>query len=185
MRVFEMLEDGIDQCFPPNRFDRTVIFGNTASGKSWLSKRLGEELSVRVVDLDQIRWVDGDYSRKENTLVAIAKTRKEAERDQWVIEGVYGWLVSPIIDRVTCVIWTDIPWSESRENLLERELARGSSGNFVELEEWSSGYWDRKSQSSYNAHLSIYNDFIGPKYRLSCMRETSEFIARMRAFERR
>ena len=171
-----MFEKGIDQRFPPDQFDRTVIFGNTASGKSWLSKRLGEELSLRVVDLDQIRWVDGDYSRKELAQVAVEKTVKEAELDQWVIEGVYGWLISPILDRATCLIWTDIPWSESRNNLFVRETALGSSGNFEELAEWSAEYWNRKSQSSYSAHLSIYENFIGPKYRLFNMKEASGFV---------
>jgi adenylate kinase family enzyme len=112
------------QSFQPNDFDRTVIIGNTASGKSWLSKRLGNKLSLSVVDLDQIRWVDGDYGRKESVPVAIAKTSEKAQQEQWVIEGVYGWLVNPIIDRATCLIWTDIPWSEGRRNLFARETAR-------------------------------------------------------------
>lgn len=164
------------QRFQPNEFDRTVVIGNTASGKSWLSRRLGEKLSSIVVDLDQIRWVDGDYSRKESVAVAIAKTSEKAEQEQWIIEGVYGWLVSPIIDRVTCLIWTDIPWSESRRNLYARETARGSTGNFEELEAWSGDYWNRKSSSSFDAHLAIYESFKGSKYRLINMSETSSFI---------
>ncbi|QBY01717.1 adenylate kinase [Rhodophyticola sp. CCM32] len=165
--------------FQPNELDRTVIIGNTASGKSWLSKRLGEKLSLSVVDLDQIRWVDGDYSRKESVSVAIAKTSEKAQQEQWIIEGVYGWLVSPIIDRVTCLIWTDIPWSESRRNLFARETARGSIGNFKELEAWSGDYWNRKSASSYHAHLAIYEGFKGSKYRLNNMNETSGFVDRI------
>jgi len=161
---------------PPNEFVRTVVIGNTASGKSWLSRRLGKKYSSLVVDLDQIRWVDGDYSRKESKVAAIAKTSKKAEQGQWIIEGVYGWLVRPIIDRATCLIWTDIPWAESRRNLYERETALGSAGNFEELEEWSGEYWSRQSASSYAAHLSIYESFGGSKYRLTNMRETSRFI---------
>ena len=164
-------------CALANKFDRTIIIGNTASGKSWLSKNLGAKLSLNVVDLDQIRWIEGDYSRKETKSTAIEKTVREAENDQWIIEGVYGWLVIPIIERATCLIWIDIPWSESRKNLLARETARGPSGNFAELETWSSNYWERSSASSYKAHFQLYNEFLGPKYRLANMKESSAFVA--------
>jgi adenylate kinase family enzyme len=177
--LFVMSEEFRMQCFQSNEFDRIVIIGNTASGKSWLSKRLGKKLSSSVVDLDQIHWVDGDYSRKESVPVAIAKTSEKAQQEQWIIEGVYGWLISPIIERVTCLIWTDIPWSESRKNLFAREAERGSTGNLKELEAWSEDYWNRKSASSYGAHLAIYEGFKGSKYRLTNMRETSSFIERI------
>lgn len=174
-----MSEGDTVQLTPSSQFDRTVIFGNTASGKSWLSKQLGVKLSSRVIDLDQIRWINGDYDRRESRQVAVAKTVEKAKHNQWIIEGVYGWLVRPIVDRATCLIWTDIPWSESRKNLLARETALGPSGNFEELETWSADYWTRKSASSYGAHLAIYGDFTGPKYRLSNMRETTGFTDRL------
>ena len=157
-------------------FDRTAIMGNTASGKSWLSKRLGTALSLNVVELDQIRWVDGDFSRQETVANAVAKTLDISKQDRWVIEGVYGWLIRPILERTTCLIWTDIPWSESRANLFKREAASGAAGNFAELEAWSSEYWSRSSNSSYAAHLEIFEEFDGPKYRLTSMAETNAFI---------
>ena len=160
-------------------FDRTIIFGNTASGKSWLSHRLGQKLAAPVVDLDLIRWVGGDYSGKETVQTAIAKTVAQAQGDRWIIEGVYGWLITPILAHATCVIWTDIPWAQSRENLLARETARGSSGNFAELEAWSGDYWTRQSASCYAAHLEIFEGFSGTKFRLSDMSETSGFTARI------
>lgn len=83
------------------------------------------------------------------------------------------------MDRATCLIWIDIPWTETRKNLLAREIGLGSSGNFEELEAWSADYWNRKTASSYGAHLAIYEDFIGPKYRLLNMKKTSGFSDRM------
>ncbi|UWQ94251.1 hypothetical protein K3728_10960 [Rhodobacteraceae bacterium M385] len=165
--------------FQLDEFNRTVIIGNTASGKSWLAKRMGKMLALNIVDLDQIHWVDGNYNRKESAPVAITKISQRAQEDRWIIEGVYGWLVSPIILRATCLIWTDIPWSESRKNLLLRETDRGSTGNFEDLEAWSGDYWNRKSASSYGAHLAIYKGFKGSKYRLTNMKETSAFADRL------
>lgn len=104
-----MSESGTDQRVLSNQFDRTIILGNTASGKSWLSKKLGAKLSSRIVDLDQIRAIDGDCSRRETKQIAVAKTVEKAKHDQWIIEGVYGWLVNLIGDRATYLIWMDIP----------------------------------------------------------------------------
>lgn len=167
-------------CVFVNQFDRTIVIGNTASGKSWLSKKLGVKLSIEVVDLDQIRWIEGDYSRAETKPTAIEKTVREAENDRWIIEGVYGWLVIPIMERATCLIWIDIPWFEIRNNLLAREKALGPSDNFTELETWASNYWDRASSSSYNAHLQLYHEFVGPKFRLANINETSGFVERLK-----
>jgi adenylate kinase family enzyme len=159
-----------------NTFKRTIVIGNTASGKSWLAKHLGEALSLDVTELDQIRWIGEGFDKKETASNAIAKTRQKASGDQWVIEGIYGWLVSPVLDRATCLIWTDIPWSESQRNLRSRELDRGDAGNFAELEAWSRAYWERNSSSSYKAHLAIFESFKGPTIRLCNTGEASEFI---------
>ncbi len=170
-----MSKESKNPCPNIHALRRTIVIGNTASGKSWLSKRLGQTLSSTVVELDQFRWVDGDFSRKESTQTAIFKTVDQADLDQWIIEGVYGWLVTPILKRATCLIWIDLDWSESRKNLLSRELARGPDGNFEELETWSRDYWNRNSASSYAAHLSIFEVFKHQKFRLLTMKETSRF----------
>ncbi|MGR3795429.1 hypothetical protein [Vannielia sp. SX4] len=159
----------------PIDLNRTVVIGNTASGKSWLSGRLGKRLSSPVVDLDRIHWINGDYRRKEKKVIAVEKTQRAAEREKWIIEGVYGALISPIIDRATCLIWTDIPWSECRRNLFSRASALGSLNNIAELEVWAENYWRRNSESSYGAHLRLFEGFNGPKFRLKNMDETSCF----------
>lgn len=161
----------------PNTLDRTVIIGNTASGKTHLSKRLGATLSLMIVELDQIRWIDGDFSKKELAETALAKTIEKSAHEQWVIEGVYGWLVAPILKRATCLIWTDISWQESRKNLFSRELSRGDRGNFEELEVWGADYWKRGSHSSYAAHLWIFEKFSRAKFRLKSKQEVDAFSA--------
>lgn len=85
----------------------------------------------------------------------------------------------PIIDRATSLIWTDIPWPEIRVNLGKREMKRGSTGNFDALEAWATNYWQRKTSSSYAAHLSIFEDFKESKFRLTNMGQTSSFFDRI------
>ena len=161
--------------FQRTQFNRTIIFGNTASGKSWLSKRLETAFALPVVELDMIRWVNGDYSKKESVENAVATVSSLAQNESWVIEGVYGWLAEAAIHRATALIWTDIPWEESRQNLLDRETARGSDGNFEELETWSADYWTRNSDSSFRAHERIFGAFSGPKLRLSSTADVTRF----------
>ena len=45
---------------------RTVIFGNSGSGKSWLARRLGEKRSTPVVHLDEIFWLPGGFNAKRD-----------------------------------------------------------------------------------------------------------------------
>lgn len=77
MHILESLgksEEREEQPAKSHQLDRTFVIGNTASGKSRLSRRWGEKLSSDIIDLDQLHWIDGDYSRKEESQVAIAKT---------------------------------------------------------------------------------------------------------------
>ena len=160
-------------------FARTAVIGNTASGKSWLALCLGARLSLPVTHLDAIRWIDGDFARRQTVAKATAATCAVAQGQRWIIEGVYGWLIRPIIGRVTCLIWIDIPWHESRANLLARETARGADGNFEELETWSRAYWSRNTESSHAAHLSLFLGFDGSKVRLCSMAATTAFAQRL------
>ena len=84
---------------------RTLIIGNSGSGKSWLAKRLAEQLHVPWVDLDQIHWVSDERSIARPRAEALAMARIAADEPRWVIEGVYGWIVSELIHRATALVW--------------------------------------------------------------------------------
>jgi adenylate kinase family enzyme len=101
---------------------RILIIGNSGSGKSWLAERLGDACSVAPTDLDTIRWIGPGYRLRRE---AIAIVRQIAQAEQWIIEGVYGWLAQAALPRVTCLIWLDLPVEGCIANLTERGVRGG------------------------------------------------------------
>lgn len=45
-----------------NDLTRTLIIGNSGSGKSWLAERIANRLGSVYVDLDLIHWLPGGYN---------------------------------------------------------------------------------------------------------------------------
>jgi adenylate kinase family enzyme len=103
---------------------RIVVYGATGSGKSTLTRRLGEALGVGVVELDglmhQPDWVptpDDEFRAK--ILDAIAQYP-----GGWVCDGNYGQARALLLSRADTVVWLDLPWRVSFRRLLRRTLRR-------------------------------------------------------------
>ena len=157
-------------------FDRVIIVGNTASGKSWLSDQMASVLSAPIVRLDDVHWVNGDFTKRQNPDMAIAQIMDASQMDRWIIEGIYGWLMSPIIEHASCVVWIDVPWDTCQQNLLFREQAQRGIVLSEALERWAKEYWSRETSSSYQGHLVLFSAFVGPKFRLTSKRHVTNFV---------
>lgn len=83
---------------------RTLIIGNSGSGKSALSDRLNTLTLVPVVDLDLLHWEGDVYGPKRDEEVARHMVREIASRELWIMEGVYGWLAEVAVPRATSLI---------------------------------------------------------------------------------
>jgi adenylate kinase family enzyme len=155
---------------------KTIVIGNSGAGKSWLSERLANRLQADWIDLDQIHWQPGGYNVARDRKDAIRMAQKAAEADRWVIEGIYGWLISPIQSTATALIWLCIDDAECSANILRRGVRGGGSNDtFAELLRWTETYRVRRGSSSYNAHERIFNSFAGAKKRLSNRDEVTRF----------
>ncbi|WP_136685793.1 hypothetical protein [Falsirhodobacter xinxiangensis] len=91
--------------------ERLLIIGNSGSGKTWLSKEIGRRGRLPTLHLDDIRWQPGRYGVPRENAAAMRDVARAAEADQWVMEGVYGWLVQNALPRVTRLVWLDLPKS--------------------------------------------------------------------------
>ena len=87
----------------PN-MNRTIIMGNSGSGKTWLASRLGRALGLAATDLDDIHWLRGCYEEKRERSEAIQLAHAAASGQAWIVEGVYGWLIEPISYKATFLI---------------------------------------------------------------------------------
>jgi adenylate kinase family enzyme len=154
---------------------RTLVIGNSGSGKSWLSEQLANSLGGAWVDLDQLNWEPGGFNVARKRQDVIAMALGAAAADQWIIEGIYGWIVSEILPFATALIWIDIDEFECVENIRHRGMRRGGDAqSFAELLDWAKSYRSRTGSSSHDAHKTIFNTFKGPK---ACLKTRDEVTA--------
>jgi hypothetical protein len=108
--------------------------------------------------------------------MAIELAAAAARAQSWIIEGVFGWLVEPIVHRATFLTWLDIPWPDCHQNLRSRYEGATDTESFHELVDWARAYWERQTPSSHAGHRSIYESFERPKVCLTSRNEIDGFI---------
>ena len=155
---------------------RTLIIGNSGSGKSWLAERLAAQLKVPWIDLDRIHWISDEHSIARPYAVALGIARVAADEEQWVIEGVYGWIVSELIHRATALIWLGVDDESCVANIRQREQRPENDELLIALLEWAASYRLREDSSGYAAHRQLFKGFNGSKIKLVDRSEISEFV---------
>jgi adenylate kinase family enzyme len=163
---------------------RTVIIGNSGSGKSTIAQRLAAVAGVPAIEMDLLHWEGKGYGTKREEAVARQLVQEAASRAGWVIEGVYGWLAEVAIPRATGLIWLDIPWRVCRDGLLARGQRRGGTeADFAALMTWAEAYWQRQTASSFAGHFRLFERFSGAKCRFRDRQEIQSFLAELRVEE--
>jgi adenylate kinase family enzyme len=146
-------------------FTRTLIIGNSGSGKSWLAERLAGHLQVPWTDLDRIHWLSDEHSIARPRAEALAMARVAAGQERWVIEGVYGWIASELLHRTTALIWLSVADEVCVANIRQREA--NDDERLIALLEWAGSYRQRDGSSGYRAHRRLFEGFAGTKIRLT------------------
>jgi ABC-type dipeptide/oligopeptide/nickel transport system ATPase component len=165
---------------PPNSLDlrRTLIIGNSGSGKSWLASRMARSLKVPWIDLDRIHWLSDKHSIPRPGSHVLALARVAADEERWVIEGVYGWIISEIIHRATTLIWLCVEDQECVANIRQRETK--DDDRLLAMLEWAASYRSREGDSGYAGHRRLFNGFGGSKIQLAGRDEMAGLICSLR-----
>jgi len=157
---------------------RTVVIGNSGSGKSDFAESLATMVHAPVVELDLLHWEDAGFGVKRNEENAVQMVSDAIEAPLWIVEGVYGWLAEVALSNATALVWLDLPWSVCRQGLLARGPRRGASeASFAALVKWAEEYWERRTSSSFDGHLSLFHGFCGEKLRLRDRNEVRELLS--------
>lgn len=158
-------------------FDRTVIVGNSGSGKSWLAARLSALLGIPATDLDTIHWEPGGYGVQRDKQVVADDVVALSQADRWIVEGVYGWMAEIAARRATALVHLDLPVDECLANLRARGIRGGGDQDaFDGLLKWAGEYRVRTNSNSWTGHDRIYSTFAGRRARLASRAEIGEFL---------
>ena len=167
---------------PEPLIERTVVIGNSGSGKGTLAEAIANLVHIPAIDLDLLHWEEGGYGLKRNEDVARKMVLDISDQPRWIIEGVFGWLADVALPKATALIWLDFPWSLCRAGLLARGLRRrATSQDAAELMKWAEAYWTRQTPSSFAGHSKMFNDFSGAKLRLESREQAAQLLENLRA----
>lgn len=150
---------------------KVVIFGNSGSGKSTLAKVYSNKYKLAHLDLDVLAWKDTmPPERQEFKSTAIEIDNFKRKNKGWVIEGCYSDLLRYSMRDATEIVFLNPgveacivnakarPWEEHKYSTKEAQ-----DKNLSMLIEWIRQYPYREDEFSLNAHLKLYNEFIGLK----------------------
>jgi adenylate kinase family enzyme len=86
---------------------RTVIIGNSGSGKSHLAKSLSTIYSTPIIHLDQLFWMPGGFNEKNPKDEIKNEIERKQKETSWIVEGVFGELAEMFLSRAqSLVFWT-------------------------------------------------------------------------------
>ncbi len=111
--------------------NRIAIIGSSGSGKSYLATELGKHYKLPVINLDDV-ILDENYE-KPSPEIYRKRVATEANKEQWVIEGVYPKIGDIVWPAAEVVIWLNLPFDDVRERYDEREERRERRGPFPDI----------------------------------------------------
>ncbi|MBA4750302.1 MAG: hypothetical protein H2057_06770 [Alphaproteobacteria bacterium] len=162
---------------------RLLIIGNCGAGKTWLSKTLARPVQIPFYPMDKLFWQPGHFAQKRHKNDIAAACMQLIQEDNWVMEGVFGWMADLCTPRATHLVWLDIPYVECLENLSKREPQFEDVLNDVhervkaleKLKAWAAADGAREESTSRAYRYALFEEFKGKKNRLISREETAHF----------
>lgn len=154
---------------------KVIVFGNSASGKSTLAKKLSALEQLAHLDLDTLAWQQSVVPTRRSTAQSSSDIAVfTAANDNWVIEGCYADLLAMVLPQATDIFFMDLSIERCISNAKNRPWEphkyaskAAQDENLAMLIDWISLYTLRDDEFSYGAHAALFENFQGNKHRYS------------------
>ncbi len=160
---------------------RSLIVGNSGSGKSSLARALAQGHGLAHLDLDTIYFVPG--------LVAVQRAPEQVQADlrafvdahpAWVIEGCYGDVVASALPFCSELVFMNPGSAACLANNALRPWEPHKYGSKQQqdsmlpfLQDWVRKYYERDDNCSYACHRRLFDSFNGVKREITQLTLTS------------
>lgn len=155
--------------------EKIIIFGNSASGKTTIAKKICEKYNLAHLDLDILAWLPTNPPQRKpifDSQVEIIKFMKD--NTHWVIEGCYTDLIELVVSESTEAIYMNPSIELCIQNAKNRtwephkyESKEAQDANLEMLIEWIKGYSKRTDPFSKTAHKELYKKYPKAKRSIS------------------
>ncbi|MCA9717208.1 MAG: shikimate kinase [Myxococcales bacterium] len=158
---------------------RVAILGNSGSGKSTLATRLAREHALARLDLDTIAFEPDRIAVPRAPEVALAELERFcAAHERWVVEGCYRDLIARALTLGAALLFLDPGAQQCLENCRARPFEPHKYSSRQEQDArlefllgWVQDYYSRDGDMSHAAHRELFEQFTGPKLRLTEQRD--------------
>lgn len=148
---------------------RIALIGNSGSGKSTLARQLAVTYALPMLDLDTVVWEPGK--------IAVARAPLAAAQDvnafcsagsRWVVEGSYAGLTWAVLPYATLLLFLEPGVDVCIANCRNRPW---------ESLTWVREYYSRDGDMSLAAHQALFDEYRGPKRKLTTRVEADQLEA--------
>lgn len=148
---------------------RVVLIGNSGSGKSTLARQLAAAHALPMLDLDTVAWEPGKIAVARAPLAAAEDVNAFcATGHRWVVEGCYAELARAALPYATLLLFLEPGVDVCIANCRNRPW---------ESHKWVREYYSRDGEMSLAAHQALFDEYRGPKRKLTVRVEPDQLDA--------
>lgn len=148
------------------------IIGNSCSGKTTLTRSLGEYFTIPVVHMDGIAFIpNSDFELRDKTQIQEDLSLFITNNQQWIIEGNYLSTIGAVYNVPDLIIYIDLPVEQSLYNFELRHIefkgkSRPELPNLIETDkqemvDWISDYPERRTRmQNYIVQEQMQNPLV-------------------------
>ena len=104
---------------------RIHIIGGSGSGKTFISKKIGELYKLQVIDLDKIEWVNiNGISKKRNIKEKKQLLKEELKNNNIILEGVYFDWCEQSFEESDYIFFINTPLFIQQFRIIRRSIRR-------------------------------------------------------------